>query len=219
MSKHRESAGKRRRYRSLISKFRENHGALTDADRDLLQQWEESEDAIATLIKIVGKIEPAKEEEQIEAAAVIIHSVLIARADAIADDDFSREVSAKKREERRLKKVVKSKLAKAIKDASQEQLAAGVHHLTRAMEKLAKAKDISDLELSIRSDRNGSRRRTLFMQSISDTVHKLTNLRLDDEVAALTEIAFPGKELSGDAVRSATRPSTRSGRKMSGRRR
>src|SRR6516164_3052611 len=108
MSKHRESAGKRRRYRSLISKFRENHGALTDADRDLLQQWEESEDAIATLTKIVGKIEPAKEEEQIEAAAVIIHSVLIARADAIADDDFSREVSAKKREERRLKKVVKS---------------------------------------------------------------------------------------------------------------
>jgi hypothetical protein len=223
MSKHRGGAGKRLRYRNLILKFRENHDALTGADCDLLQRWQESEDAVDALIKIACEIEPAKEGAQIEALATFIHFVLIARDAAVDEDEHYRDVSvsAKKREEAKLNKDFRSKLAKTVKEAPIDRLH---EYMTLLHECMTRAKktayvkvtDSPDLEPSIRSNRNGSRQRNLFTRYISNMVYDLTNMRLDQEVGALVDIAFPAKEKrTADAIRSALRPSTRTGRKMS----
>jgi hypothetical protein len=63
-------------------------------------------------------------------------------------------------------------------------------------------------ELDIRSD-HGSLPRTGFMRFMSNMMHRLTGLWCDDEVATLTDIAFPPDEdeetTSIDMVRSARR--------------
>jgi hypothetical protein len=67
--------------------------------------------------------------------------------------------------------------------------------------------------LSARSDRNGSRRRTLFCRTLSDVLHYATGKWHDAEVAALCEIAFGCRDVKIDMVRSARRESTRKRRR------
>jgi hypothetical protein len=62
-------------------------------------------------------------------------------------------------------------------------------------------------EMDIRSDHEGSRLRTAFMRFISNSTRALTGDWCDDEVATLTDIAFPRDEsTTTDMVRSARRP-------------
>jgi hypothetical protein len=56
-----------------------------------------------------------------------------------------------------------------------------------------------------RQDRNGSRRRLFFMRQTSEELRQITGRWLDDETATLTEIAFPGTEITDEQVRSARR--------------
>jgi hypothetical protein len=61
-------------------------------------------------------------------------------------------------------------------------------------------------QLNIRSDHGGSRQRTAFMRMAADFFHKTTGKWHDDEVATLTDIAFPDEEATTiDMVRSARR--------------
>jgi hypothetical protein len=57
--------------------------------------------------------------------------------------------------------------------------------------------------IDIRSDHAGSRPRTVFMRLASRLMHGTTGKWHDDEVATLTDIAFPGKETSIRMVQSA----------------
>jgi hypothetical protein len=62
-------------------------------------------------------------------------------------------------------------------------------------------------------DRKGSRRRVAFMSSISEFISILCGKPLDNVVAILTDIAFPGREATSlEEVRSARRDTTRIGR-------
>src|SRR5262249_32779606 len=62
-------------------------------------------------------------------------------------------------------------------------------------------------ELDIRSARGGARLRTTIRRFISNCTRALTGDWCDDEVAALTDIAFPRDEsTNADMVRSARRP-------------
>jgi hypothetical protein len=57
-----------------------------------------------------------------------------------------------------------------------------------------------DVEVS-RKDQSGTRERKLFAQQISRIVHKLCEQWRDSEVAALTEIAFPGCAVDEEQIR------------------
>jgi hypothetical protein len=60
--------------------------------------------------------------------------------------------------------------------------------------------------LTIRSDHAGSRTRTVFMRMASRLMHRTTGEWHDDDVATLTDIAFPDEEATSiDMVRSARR--------------
>jgi hypothetical protein len=54
--------------------------------------------------------------------------------------------------------------------------------------------------------------RLLFMQIMGDYFLSLTGKWMDDQVAALTEIAFPGKPLDRDDVIAARKPRTKAER-------
>jgi hypothetical protein len=54
-------------------------------------------------------------------------------------------------------------------------------------------------------DRKGSRKRQRFSARLSEHLHLLAGRWCDAEVATLTEIAFPGKEITIDMVRAARR--------------
>jgi hypothetical protein len=56
-----------------------------------------------------------------------------------------------------------------------------------------------------RQDRDGSRRRLFFMRQTSEELRQITGRWLDDETATLTEIAFPGAEITVEQVRAARR--------------
>jgi hypothetical protein len=64
-----------------------------------------------------------------------------------------------------------------------------------------------------RKDQNGSRERVMFMRDTTELFIRICGRPLDDVVAALTDIAFPGHETTLDQVRSARRPSTSKGRR------
>jgi hypothetical protein len=65
-----------------------------------------------------------------------------------------------------------------------------------------------------RSDRDGSAERTAFMSRVAHHLSQLCGRPCHGEVATLTEIAFPGREISIEQVRNAiARPTTRVGRK------
>ncbi len=55
----------------------------------------------------------------------------------------------------------------------------------------------------VRSDRSGSRPKTLFIRAISSFVRDFTGKRLDKEVAVITEIAFDIESVDADTVRKA----------------
>jgi hypothetical protein len=57
--------------------------------------------------------------------------------------------------------------------------------------------------LNIRSDHKRSRKRTVFMRMASRLMYRITGKWHDDEVADLTDIAFPNKETSVRMVQSA----------------
>ena len=68
----------------------------------------------------------------------------------------------------------------------------------------------------VRSDKNGSRARTLFMQDVSACVHDdLTGELLDEQVGIITEIVFDTPDIiSADAVRNARRQKDRNARRQ-----
>ena len=58
-------------------------------------------------------------------------------------------------------------------------------------------------DFSVRSDKEGTRKRTIFCRVLSDMLHDGTGRWHDAEVARLCEIAFGGGDVTSDMVRSA----------------
>ena len=69
---------------------------------------------------------------------------------------------------------------------------------------------------TVRSDRNGSRARTLFMQDVSACVHDdLTGELLDEQVGIISEIVFNTPDIiSAEAVRHARAQKVRKARRQ-----
>jgi hypothetical protein len=206
-------------FKTLIKLFREQNHALNKGEKELLQRWEKDEgaNAIEASYSIVDRMENAAKIEgevinQFEALERLIYIVLIVKDYSEEADRLSPKLIELRRERNKLEKQYNSKLAKIIRSnkiPSHELPDA----LKKATAKLANLEKAQPADLPIRSSRDGSRQRTLFTTELSNFVNDLTGSRLDIAVAALTDIAFPRNEpTSTDAVRSATRPSTRKGR-------
>jgi hypothetical protein len=80
-------------------------------------------------------------------------------------------------------------------------------HINR-LASMAKFLDL-DRVLTVRSDKKGSRRRTLFCRLLSNKIHSISGQWHDTEVAELCEIAFDCGDVTDEMVRAARRDFTR----------
>jgi hypothetical protein len=207
-------------FKAAIKQVREQPHALDKADEELLKRWEKDDghNAIEASISIVEKASEGEDIHQFEALAWLIHIVIFVKDYSEAADQLSSELTELRRKRNKLEKTYRNRLAKNISSNSItiDRLS---DFLTKVAVKLANIKKTQPANLPLRSSHDGSRPRTLFMAELSNVVNDLTGSRLDIDVAALTDIAFPRSEpTSVDAVRSARRPSTRKGRGSDSRR-
>jgi hypothetical protein len=171
----------------------------------LLRRLQEDPRAEGALLKIV---EAAGEEIHAGHYFPFIGFVLSAKYEAECADGHNREMPLLKRKIDSLNKAFRRKTKKA---SSLEDFERVAQHM-RNLRKIETPASSPDPMLTIRSDRDGSRQRVIFMRELSAAVHDVAGLWLDEAVADLTDVAFPGTETTADAVRSARCPSTRKGR-------
>jgi hypothetical protein len=183
---------------------------LDASDDALLRHLGDDQRAQQALLKILAA---AGEENKAAQYFPFIGSILSAKCHAKLADVFNSEIPVLKRKAGRLEKALRRK---ADKHSPPEALERVAHHL-RTSQKIGIPTASPDPMLTIRSDRDGSRQRVLFMRILSDSLHDAAGRWFDSEVADLTDIAFPGIETTADAVRSARRPSTRKGRRKTAR--
>jgi len=109
---------------------------------------------------------------------------------------------------------IKKTLARSLSSkTSAGKLLALLHDAGTKLELLAEAEKLLEALyqdefyplLNIRSNHDDSRPRTAFMRAASRRMHKTTGKWHDNEVADLTDIAFPDEETTIDMVRSARR--------------
>jgi hypothetical protein len=85
-----------------------------------------------------------------------------------------------------------------------EQVAAKLRHVQTTGHELP--------PIRVRSGKGQTRTRTLFIRDLSDWIHDLTDLWMDEQVAALAALKLGGN-IDADVVRNARRPTTRKARK------
>jgi hypothetical protein len=112
---------------------------------------------------------------------------------------------------------IKKALIRSLSKTSGRKLLADLHDAITKLQPFAKFEEIYEgfcrAELyplvNIRSSRAGSRIRTVFMRTASHLMHRTTGKWHDDEVATLTDIAFPGEEATTIRMVQSARQSIR----------
>jgi hypothetical protein len=159
-------------------------GFFKPGDAEHLRRWLSDGRAVA----IFDKLSKGKEITQRRIVNLIL-TVLAARQIAEATDKLNATFAELKRTGPRFAKKERRHAMKqfADGDASQEALAAYLAHIDEA----AKSGCNLDPLFIVRSDRAGSRKRTIFCRILSEIFHGGGRGRWHDaEVAALCEIAF-----------------------------
>ena len=136
-----------------------------------------------------------------------VGAVLEIRRDAAKADALARDVPALAKQAKHL--ALRTRKHAIEKLTNNEITAAQYLALNQRVEEALGFDQVRDPLLSVRSDENGTRRRTLFCRMLSDVLHYTTGQWHDDAVRALCEIAFDCDDVTLDMVRSARRDSTR----------
>jgi hypothetical protein len=176
---------------SLVG-YLETSAVLDQDDRALLLRWVEDGRANEVWDTFRAYYEQHKGATAPDAEISFIELILSAKKMAVTKSEMIREKDFAR---------WRTRLVKAIKSAPDEVLFPFLE--------LVIARYRSGLEpllaspSRVRSDKNGSRAKTLFIRDVSAAVRELTGRRLDKEIAVITEIAFGIKDIDVDTVRKA----------------
>jgi hypothetical protein len=163
---------------------------LSDTDLAILCRFQTDDNALDALYTIVTRI-TAKGATATEKTAVkdLVNFVLFARQGAEEVDQSWKAAADLHRQANRLQPAVWRRLSKLPPEVAAKEI-----------ERLRP----SNITLPIRSDKDGSRVRTLFCRDFSNLVHDLTGFRLDQEVAWIASAVFK-KDIEPEQVRQARR--------------
>jgi hypothetical protein len=185
----------RKRLRELLSNIvMKDWDWLSDTDLAVLCRFQTDDNALDALYTIVTRI-PTKEASATEETVVkdLVNFALYARfANEKVDHDW-RKAADLHRQANDLRPAVWRRLGKLPPEVAAKE-----------MERLRP----SNIALPIRSDKDGSRVRTLFCRDFSNLVHDLTGYRMDEEVAHIAGVVFD-REIDPAQVRQARRQRTR----------
>ena len=172
---------------------------LAKDDRALLERWLEHPDAEKIWNTIRAHSEKHEGPIGIDAAGGFILLILKMKHAAEAESAMNVEIAAKMAKAKKLKTEVMGEVARSAKQMPFEKRA---EFLAGAGRLLQGCPSPVIPPRRIRSDRNGSRARTYFIQDLSGFIHDTTGRWLDEQVAIITAIAF-NTDISNDAVRKA----------------
>ena len=164
-----------------------------DADIALLCRWQTDDSVLRALDAIVTRI-TAKEANETEETVVrdLVNFALYARRGAEqVNQDWQKAADL-----HRQQKHLRPKMWRLLEKLPPEYTAEAAQHR------------VSDLTLPVRSDKDGSRARTLFLRDFSNLVHDCSGLWLDEEVAHIAGVVFD-REIDPAQVRQARRQRTR----------
>jgi hypothetical protein len=179
--------------------LKELYSVASGHDAAHLKRWLNDPRAEDIYEKICG------EQFHKQAAATLIAATLNCRRLAEQSDQLNKDIPALEKKTKALAPKAKKRELKKLANSeiSPERFAAR-RGIIEAIAARAGAK-VRDDVVSVRSDEKGTRKRTLFCRFLSLALHDETGQWHDAEVAALCDIAFGGKEISLDMVRSARR--------------
>jgi hypothetical protein len=187
-------------FKNLLAEF-VRHAASGDhppslfreGDAAHLNRWLDDDRADEIFRKICG------EQFHYNRAYALVMVAIRSRLVAESADLLNKETNAI---QRRGKDLIPKELGRAAKmflndEMSPEDLAAIKASTKEAMQPILGPK------LRVRSDKNGSRKRTIFCRTLADFIHHATGRWHDAEVAALCEIAFDCEDVTEEMARSA----------------
>jgi hypothetical protein len=199
-------------FRALLTELVNN--ARSGDDRKLfregdlahLERWLKRDD----IEEIYNSIQPG--QFNTKKACAHIMSALRSRWLSERLDRLNADIGQIERQSKRLSENERKRAAKMFSagDMSADELEAIVRSI-KQYENPRKSINLDPL-LSVRADRKGSRKKTIFCRIQSDFLHSGHKWH-DAEVATLCEIAFDCDDVTADMVRSARRESTRSRRR------
>jgi hypothetical protein len=189
----------RRQLKSLIKELRGEDIMLDQASDAILSRWEDDNHALDALKDILARAEKASGAINVLDAVAFIKLVLrIKSYSEIADRDFARLVKLRREIKRTLPKE-RAQLTRAFR----KRRISSEDFIKRATELDQMALD-SPLQPPVRSSKNGSRIRTLFMKELSAAVHEGAGLWMDDQVAAIASMVLEC-DIGPEQVRNARR--------------
>ena len=189
----------RRQLKSLIKEIRGEDIMLDQASDAIQSRWEDDNHALDALKDILARAEKASGAINVLDAVAFIKLVLrIKSYSEIADRDFARLVKLRREIKRTLPKE-RAQLTRAFR----KRRISSEDFIKRATELDQMALD-SPLQPPVRSSKNGSRIRTLFMKELSAAVHEGAGLWMDDQVAAIASMVLEC-DIGPEQVRNARR--------------
>jgi hypothetical protein len=183
---------------------------LTDADIKHLRRWSQDSRCEELWQRLSGPLFARPEGDAWYSIAVRLINVVL----AIRNEVESREkLAALKKSGSESRKAAALSILKKIARAASAGKATDHPAVWRERARLfQQAADFCTSLIShplpvtdISVDRKGSLKRQRFSARLSEHLHLLAGRWCDAEVATLTEIAFPGKEITTDIVRAARR--------------
>jgi hypothetical protein len=198
-------------FRALLTEFVRHAKTGDDLARKLfregdlthLERWLKRDDAE----EIYKKIHPGVFNHK--AAFTFIMTALRFRSLSEQCDDLNAIIGKLERQSKHLSGKERTRAAKLF--AAGTMSSAELEALINQISEYGDARKFIDLDptLSVRADRRGSRKKTIFCRLHADLLHSFTGKWHDAEVAVLCEIAFDSDDVTIDMVRSARRESTR----------
>ena len=190
-----------KRLRELLSNIAmKDWDWLSDTDLAVLRRFHADDNALDALATIVTRITAKKEASWTEETAVknLVNFALYARHGAEQVDQDCRKAADLHRQAKRLQPTVWRRLVQLPPELAAKE-----------MERLRPSK----ITPPIRSDRDGSRARTLFCMDFSNLVHDLTGLSDGRRSGPNCQRSIQNEDIEPEQVRQARRSRTRAGRR------
>jgi len=164
-----------------------------EGDAAHLNRWLDDARANEIFRKLYG------EQFHFDRAFTLVMTAIRLREIAESFDLLNKKVNAL---QRKGKSLAPKELRRAVKMLSNDEMSPEELVAIKVSIKQAE-QPILDPVWRVRSDKNGSRKRTIFCRTLSDIIHHATGRWHDAEIAALCEIAFDYQDMTEEMVRSA----------------
>jgi hypothetical protein len=200
-------------FKDRLKSLLKSNAALSEDERAILQRWFDDSRANEVWGVIFAHVEKSHGSgPSMDDAISFINLILLLKRASDREDESIPQLAKLRKDRQQSLADLRKKIAGKIISLPENQL---VPFLKRALNIFRGLGPMVTSQPRVRSDRDSSRARTLFMQDLSSWVHDDTGELLDEQVGIITEIVFGAPDtIDPDAVRNARRQKDRNARRQ-----